>query len=137
MPQIEVGDEVLVEIEVPRLGFVKPRARGGIDFVSPLPCPYNYGSVVGTKASDGDPIDALIMGARLRRGTRVRARVVAVMGFVDAGDDDPKLVCSDAPLTPRERAGIERFFRVYAVAKRALSAVRGRHGSTRCLGWVR
>ena len=37
--------EVEVVIEVPRGSFLKRGSTGQIDFISPLPCPYNYGSV--------------------------------------------------------------------------------------------
>jgi inorganic pyrophosphatase len=37
--------EVEVVIEVPRGSFLKRRSTGHIDFISPLPCPFNYGSV--------------------------------------------------------------------------------------------
>jgi inorganic pyrophosphatase len=131
-----IGDDVEVEIEVPRFGFVKRRADRSIDFVSPLPCPFNYGSILGRVAADGDPLDAVVLGARLARGTRVRVPVVAIVGFVDAGDDDPKIICSSAPLTARSRGRIARFFRVYAIAKRILHGARRRAGATRYLGYV-
>jgi hypothetical protein len=37
--------EVEVLIEIPRGSFVKRGSTGHVDFVSPLPCPFNYGSV--------------------------------------------------------------------------------------------
>ena len=37
--------ELEVVIEVPRGSFLKRGSTGRVDFVSPLPCPYNYGSV--------------------------------------------------------------------------------------------
>ena len=37
--------EVEVVIEVPRGSFLKRGSTGHIDFISPLPCPFNYGSV--------------------------------------------------------------------------------------------
>jgi inorganic pyrophosphatase len=37
--------EVEVVIEVPRGSFLKRGASGRIDFVSPLPRPFNYGAV--------------------------------------------------------------------------------------------
>ena len=37
--------EAEVVIEVPRGGFLKRGSSGSIDFVSPLPCPFNYGAV--------------------------------------------------------------------------------------------
>ena len=38
-------DPLLVDvvIEIPRWSFLKRGSSGGVDFVSPFPCPYNYG----------------------------------------------------------------------------------------------
>ena len=36
--------ELEVVIEIPRGSFLKRGSSGRIDFVSPLPCPFNYGS---------------------------------------------------------------------------------------------
>jgi len=42
--------ELEVVIEIPRRSFLKRGSTGHIDFVSPLPCPFNYGSVPHTSA---------------------------------------------------------------------------------------
>jgi inorganic pyrophosphatase len=132
----EIAQEVQIRIEVPRGSFVKRRPDGSVDFVSPLPCPYNYGSIEGTIAADGDPLDALLLGHQRAAGTRVRVPVRAVMGFVDDGIPDPKVVCSVRPLTRAERRGVERFFRRYAVLKRVVNRLRRRPGRTLCIGWL-
>lgn len=132
----DVGRIATVRIEVPRWSFVKRKADGRVDLVSPLPCPYNYGSVVDSVAPDGDPLDALVLGPRVDFGVLVETRVWAVMGFVDDGVDDPKLVCSSAPPTELERRGVERFFGVYAAFKRAIGRARGRAPITRRVGWL-
>ena len=133
----EIADEVVVRIEVPRGSFVKRRPDGSVDFVSPLPCPYNYGSIEGTMGADGDPLDAIVLGTRRALGTGAHVGVRAVMGFVDDGVLDPKVVCSTRVLTTAERRGIERFFRVYAIFKRTVNRLRGRTGRTACTGWLR
>jgi inorganic pyrophosphatase len=132
----DLPDAVMVRIEVPRGSFVKRRPDGRIDFVSPLPCPYNYGSIEGTRAPDGDPFDALVLGPRLPLGVRYLATVRAAIGFVDDGERDPKIVCSAAPLTAADRRGVEAFFHAYAWLKRALHLVRPRRGPTRVEGWI-
>jgi inorganic pyrophosphatase len=124
-------DLVEVVIDVPRGGFVKRRDDGSVDFVSPAPCPFNYGSVLGTRSGDGDRLDALVLGARLARGTRLRVRVVGRVRFTDAGQDDPKLVCSARPLGRLDRARIAAFFAFYARAKGLLNRLRGKTGPTR------
>jgi inorganic pyrophosphatase len=122
---------VEVVVESPRGSHVKWRSDGRIDFFSPIACPYNYGSVPGTLAPDGDPLDALVLGPPLPRGHSVEVAVRAEVRFVDAGSDDRKLVCKATPLTAEERAAIERFFRFYARVKRLLNLLRRRAGPTR------
>jgi inorganic pyrophosphatase len=125
-----------VVIETPRWSLVKWRGDGRVDFVSPIPCPYNYGSIPGVHADDGDPLDAVVLGPPLRRGQRVRVPVVGVVDFIDAGRGDPKVICSAWPLGERERVGLERFFRFYARFKRVLHRVRGQVPDTRFRGWL-
>lgn len=132
-----MSDELLdVVIDVPRGSFIKRKDDGTIDFVSPFPSPFNYGHVPGTIADDGDAIDAVVLGPRLRRGARATAVVRATIGFVDAGVTDPKRVCADQPLDAADRRRVEGFFRCYAVVKRLINRLRGQPGPTRYLGWL-
>jgi inorganic pyrophosphatase len=128
--------DVEAVVEAPRGSFVKRRADGHVDFVSPLPCPYNYGSVPGTVGGDGDPVDAVILGPRRRAGERVRLPVRAEVRFVDEGRDDTKLVLSAEALGAVERVGLVAFFTVYARAKRLLARLRGRSGEIAFRGLV-
>lgn len=125
-----------VRIEVPRGSFVKRKADGRADLWSPLPCPYNYGSILDSLAPDGDPYDAVVLGPRLEFGCIVSLPIRAVMGFVDEGCDDPKIICASAPLRPLERRGLHAFFVTYAAFKRLRQRVRGRPGTTACTGWT-
>ena len=113
-----------VSIEVESGAFVKRRPDGSVDFFSPFPSPFAYGCVVGSLAPDGDPEDALVIGRRPSRGTRVQFPVWGQVLFWDAGVEDHKWVVGPEPLTEREWARIERFFGVYAFTKRALYAIR-------------
>lgn len=123
-------------IEQPRFAWVKRRADGSVDFISPFPCPYNYGCIPGHTSDDGDPLDVVVLGSRLSRGSRVKLPVVGVADFIDAGRGDPKVICSAHPLSDRERTGLEYFFRVYALFKRGLQRVRGEVPDTRFRGWL-
>lgn len=134
LPRLPPEPECL--IETPRFSFVKRRADGRVDFISPVPCPFNYGCIPGHVSDDGDPLDVVVLGPRLSGGTRVKVPVVGVVDFIDAGRGDPKVICSARPLSSRERAGVERFFRVYAVFKRGLQRVRGQVPDTRFRGWL-
>ena len=131
LPPSRPPARVDVAIDAPRFSFVKRDDRGGVDFVSPLPCPFNYGSVPGTRSGDGDRIDALLLGRRRARGIVRDVAVVAIVHFLDAGQLDPKWVCSGRPLDLIDHTQLDAFFRVYALAKRALNQVRGKTGETR------
>jgi len=122
--------ELPVLIDQPRFSFIKRRDDGRIDFISPLPCPFNYGSVPGTLAADGDREDALVLGARLSRGTQQTWPVLARVHFIDAGVYDAKWVCGRA-LTTGDRRQLLIFFELYARAKRQLNRARGAAGPTR------
>jgi inorganic pyrophosphatase len=128
---VETPDNVEVVIDVPLGSFIKRKDDGAIDFVSPAPCPFNYGSVPDTRSGDGDRLDALVLGPRLPRGARVRVPVVAHVRFTDAGQDDPKLICSQRPLGRLDRARISAFFAIYARAKGLINRLRGKAGATR------
>lgn len=128
--------EVVVVVEVPRLGLIKRRDDGSIDYVSPLPCPFNYGSVPGTVSGDGDRADAVVLGPKLARGTRLRARVVARVDFVDAGELDPKWVCVPEGTARADLGSVVAFFRTYAVLKTVLNGLRGKRGPTVYRGLV-
>jgi inorganic pyrophosphatase len=123
--------QVTVTIEAPRGARVKRRADGRLDYVSPLPVPFNYGSVAEEQGGDGDPLDAIVLGARLARGTRREVFVHGVVRFLDGGLVDDKLVCADQAPTDADWRAVEAFFVLFSRAKRALNAVRGVRGVTR------
>jgi inorganic pyrophosphatase len=125
-----------VRIETPRWSFAKGNAGAGHDFVSPLPCPFNYGSVPGTVAEDGDAQDALVLGPRLGRGELCRRSALGLVSFLDAGRRDDKLVCGTGPELDGAlpRLSLRLFFTVYALAKRIQNRLRGERGRTRFEG---
>ena len=127
--------ELDVVIEVPRGSFLKRGSTGHIDFVSPFPCPFNYGSVPNYLGLEGDLLDALVLGPRLPLGARIRVRAWGAVTLIDRGMADDKLVCGAYPLTPAEKAFVLRFFRFYAKCKGVLNFVRGHPGRNACEGW--
>jgi inorganic pyrophosphatase len=127
--------EVNVVIEVPRGSFIKRGSMGRVDFISPLPCPFNYGSVPSHLGLEGDLLDALVLGPRLARGTRVRLKAWGAVILTDRGMTDDKLICSEQPLSARERQKVLRFFRFYAKCKGLLNVWRRRPGRNACDGW--
>lgn len=127
--------EVLVEVS--RGDHRKPRADGSTDFVSPLPSPFNYGSVLGTAGEDGDPQDVLILGPTLPVGTRGRFPVRGRVRFIDAGVQDDKWVVSAWPPSRGEWLAVRVFFRGYTRFKRVLYRLRRVRGRTAYLGLER
>jgi inorganic pyrophosphatase len=127
--------DIDVAIEVPRWSFVKRGSSGHVDFVSPLPCPYNYGAVEHLIGLDGDLLDALVLGPRRALGTRLSTRAWGAITFTDRGMSDDKLVCSDQPVTDAQRDALLRFFRFYARCKGLLNVWRRRPGRNACDGW--
>ncbi len=127
--------EVEVLIEIPRWSFVKRGSTGQVDFLSPLPCPFNYGSVPRFIGLDGDLLDAVVLGPRLSSGSRVTVRAVAAIALTDRGMTDDKLICCDHPPTAADYRQVERFFRFYARCKGLLNWYRGRPGRNASDGW--
>ncbi len=124
-----------VVIEVPRGSFVKRRSTGHIDFFSPLPCPFNYGSVPDYLGLDGDLLDAVVIGPRLPLGAKVRVKAWDAVRLTDGGKTDDKLICSNHPLSQSERQKVLLFFQFYAKCKGILNFLRGIQGRSICEGW--
>ncbi len=85
MPVDPSPTEVEVCIEIPRGSCIKRGSTGVVDFVSPLPCPFNYGSVPAYLGLEGDLLDAVVLGPRLPRGAQVKVRAWAAIGMTDRG----------------------------------------------------
>lgn len=128
--------EVDVMIEIPRGSFLKRGSRGRVDFISPLPCPFNYGAVPTLIGLEGDLLDVVVLGPRLHLGTRLRVPAWGAVVQRDRGMLDHKLICSAEPLDEATRRGVLRFFRFYARSKGLLNLVRGQPGRNACEGWI-
>ena len=131
----ETAPVVDVVIEVPRGSFLKRGSLGRVDFVSPLPCPYNYGSIPTHIGLEGDLLDAVVLGPRLPVGSKVTVTAWGAVTLVDRGLADDKLICGATPPTSADRKAILRFFRFYARCKGLLNLWRGRSGRNACDGW--
>ena len=131
----ELPQRCAIVVEVPRGSFIKRELHlDRVEFISPVPCPFNYGYVPGTIGDDGDPPDALELGPRLKLGQTVERPVVGVVRFLDGGERDDKLLLSERSPSRRQRALLRGFFSVYAVARRQLNRVQGISGETRFEG---
>ena len=126
---------VEVVVEIPKGSFIKRGSGEKVDFVSPLPCPFNYGAIHDFRGGDNDYLDAVVLGKRLSRGERVRVAVLGAVGFTDRGVYDDKLICGTRSFGMLRRWMILLFFHFYAFCKLLLNRYRGRTGTTRCKGW--
>ena len=132
-----MSDPPLLEvvIEVPRGSFLKRGPDGQVHFVSPLPCPYNYGSVPTHLGGEGDLLDALVLGPRLPFGSRRRLRVWGAVTMTDRGQSDDKLICAAVRPTAAQRRAVLQFFGFYARCKALLNFLLRRPGRNACEGW--
>ena len=126
---------VEVVIEIPRGSFMKRGSTGELDFISPLPCPFNYGSIPAFIGLEGDLLDAVVLGPRLPLGAKVRIHAWGAIGLTDRGLYDDKLICSRSPISPCKQRLILLFFMFYAKAKSLLNLIRGNRGRNCCEGW--
>ena len=127
--------EVEVVIEIPRGSFRKRGSTGHVDFVSPFPCLFNYGSVPQYVGQEGDLLDAVVLGPRLPLGARVRIRAWGAVVLTDRGMTDDKLICSVRPVSLVQRRMVLLFFHFYAKCKGLLNLYRHRPGRNSCDGW--
>jgi inorganic pyrophosphatase len=126
---------VEVIIEIPRGSFLKRGSTGKLDFISPIPCPFNYGSVPAFIGLDGDLLDAVVLGSRLPAGEKVKIHALGAVGMMDRGLYDDKLICSCVPIPPWKKQLILLFFMIYAKAKWLINLSRGCGGRNICEGW--
>jgi inorganic pyrophosphatase len=132
---LSIPSPVEVVIEVPRGSFLKRGSAGKVDFISPLPCPFNYGSVPNYIGLDGDLLDAVVLGPRLPLGTKIRVAAWGAVVMRDRGLTDDKLICSEHAPDATQRLRVLRFFYFYARCKGLLNIWRGRPGRNACEGW--
>jgi len=123
-----------VLIEVPRGSFLKRGSTGRVDFISPLPCPFNYGSVPEYIGLEGDLLDALVLGPRLSYGARVQVRASGAVTLTDRGMQDDMVVCSELRPSAAQWRSVLGFFHFYAKCKGLLNLLRHRPGRNACEG---
>lgn len=90
--EISKGSMNKVEYDREHKVFVLDRVEPGI-FAKPC----NYGFIPQTTDEDGDALDTLILTDEpLPLGVVVKAKVIAVLNFIDDGEKDYKIVCVPA-----------------------------------------
>jgi len=83
-------------------GLVWDRKNGELRVISYLPYPGNYGMIPRTllpksAGGDGDPLDVILLGSGLERGTVVQVHPIGVLRLLDGGEQDDKIIA--VPLT--------------------------------------
>jgi inorganic pyrophosphatase len=136
LTRVSEAPVVDIVIEIPRGSFLKRGSTGRLDFISPLPCPFNYGSVPTLVGLEGDLLDVVVLGQRLDRGTQLRMPAWGAVVLRDRGMVDHKLICSAQPPDETARAAVLRFFGFYARSKGLLNVLRRRPGRNACEGWI-
>jgi len=69
--------------------------------VNYLGYPGNYGMIPGTllpteKGGDGDPLDVIILGPPVERGSSVKCKVIGILYLFDRGEQDDKVIAVSA-----------------------------------------
>lgn len=70
-----------------------------------LPYPFNYGMIPNTllpkeEGGDGDPLDVIVIGDYIKRGSVVSSKVIGYIKMIDKGERDDKIIAisKDSPL---------------------------------------
>jgi inorganic pyrophosphatase len=107
--QPNVQQEVVALIEIPAgtnqkweqnkdSGQLEWEKRNGTRrVVSYLPYPGNYGMIENTllpkdKGGDGDPLDVIILGPAVERGSHIKIDIIGILKLKDNGEQDDKLI---------------------------------------------
>lgn len=108
-----------IRIEVSKWGMIKRNEKGSIDYISPIPCPFNYGSVENITGEDGDLQDAILLGDKKRVGFSGKYQLIGKIYFIDQGMQDHKWIFSATnKIRRRDWIVLDSFFRAYAKIKR-------------------
>jgi inorganic pyrophosphatase len=146
---IPIGDrapEVFnVVVEIPKGSENKYEYDANLDvfrldrtLYSPIHYPGDYGFVPSTKATDGDPLDALILVTEPSfPGCVIETRVIGMVKMFDQGIEDLKLICvptrdpraetilSYSDIHHHVLREIEHFFRIYKELEGKQTETRG------------
>lgn len=140
----EVGQNINTVIEIPmgsmhKVEYDTKLKTFVLDRVEPsiFSKPVNYGFIPQTLDEDGDALDTLVITDEpLPMGVVLKAKVIAVLNFVDDGENDYKIICvpeddrnagdtvkTIEDLNPRWKQKIEHHFSHYKDLKKPDSTV--------------
>jgi inorganic pyrophosphatase len=90
--EIPAGTNAKWEVD-PKTGVLAWEMQNGKPrVVEYLGYPGNYGTLAQTVSGDKDPLDILVIGAPLLRGSVVPAKVIGALRLLDKGEQDDKLI---------------------------------------------
>ncbi len=100
--EIPAGTNEKWEVDAQSGLLVRDSINGEPRVIDYLPYPFNYGFIPNTLLSkeaggDGDPLDILVLGPALERGSTVQCKLIGVLWATDEGEQDDKLIA--LPLT--------------------------------------
>jgi len=104
---IEIPTGTIEKWEVDKTdGQIKHEIKNNIPrIIQYIGYPGNYGMVPRTLLSkklggDGDPLDVIVLGPSVKRGSVVKCKIIGVLHLLDGGEQDGKLIAvlEDTPL---------------------------------------
>lgn len=80
--------------------------------------PGNYGMIPSTllpqtEGGDGDPLDVLVLGPPVKRGTVVKAHLLGVLQLLDNGEQDDKIIAVSAASSLQADLSLDAFAASY------------------------
>ena len=54
--------------------------------------PGDYGFIPETLALDGDPLDVIVLGPAVKRGSVLKTKIIGILKLLDRGEQDDKLI---------------------------------------------
>jgi len=95
--EIPAGTSAKFEVTADGAAMLQDQVDGRPRFIQYLAYPWSYGMVPRTledpaAGGDGDPLDILVLGEAIERGTVVPVRLLGVVRMLDTGERDDKLI---------------------------------------------
>ncbi|MBW6451193.1 MAG: inorganic diphosphatase [DPANN group archaeon] len=110
-----------VTIEITKGSFIKSSitpTKTKLEFISPIPIPFNYGFINDTQSGDSEALDIIIFGEKLKRGSKLDISASGIILFKDNNVKDYKIIASTDKKNKTYRKIITYlFFKLYATIK--------------------
>lgn len=112
-------------------------------FIDYLGYPGNYGMIPNTilpksQGGDGDPLDIILLGPAVARGSVQKVSIIGVLELLDNGEQDDKLIAIDPKLNWSRISDIEDLDKFYPGAKSIIATFFQNYkgvGQMQFIGW--